>query len=262
MFDPGIGIGFDSGTFAITYEDDVFGPPNEIRTLDSIRASLVDQDAKGPEKLYAIAMDVGRLQDQKTLTDAMLLLGVVAYNAGTIGREPVRSQGHIHAISSHSGWSPPEVFEIWQGTAIIYMQERAEDDPGRCFAVTAGEGDLVVVPPGWAHMVVNGSINEPMVFGAICDRGYEGFEYEAVRAHRGLAYYPIVESGEIRWSRNLAYTAGQLTEKRPGNYRGLLPDGRSNSHTTLYQRAVSDPATLRFVPYPGEADDAWNDFVP
>lgn len=52
-----------------------------------------------------------------------------------------RSQpGHVHRISQHSGWSPPELYEIWQGKAIIYMQEYVDDDPGRCFAVLAEAG--------------------------------------------------------------------------------------------------------------------------
>ena len=34
------------------------------------------------------------------------------------------------ALAPHSGWSPPEVFEIWTGPAIVYAQERAADNPG------------------------------------------------------------------------------------------------------------------------------------
>ena len=35
------------------------------------------------------------------------------------------------------------------------MQERAADDPGRCYAIEAGPGEVVVVPPGWAHATVS-----------------------------------------------------------------------------------------------------------
>ena len=71
-----------------------------------------------------------------------MLFGAVSYAAGSLGDEPVRSQGHVHRISSHSGWSPPEVYEIWTGKAFIYMQEKVADNPGRCFAIEAGPGDL------------------------------------------------------------------------------------------------------------------------
>lgn len=44
----------------------------------------------------------------------------------------------------------PELYEIWQGKAIIYMQEYVDDDPGRCFAVLAGPGEKVLVLPDGA----------------------------------------------------------------------------------------------------------------
>ena len=114
----------------------------EERKLDDIRKSLRDPDCAGPEIVYAIAMDVGKVQHRHQLQQMMLLYGVVTYAKGKLGEEPVRSQGHIHKRSSHSGWSPPEVYEVWRGKAIIYMQEYALDDPGRCFAVYAGPGDV------------------------------------------------------------------------------------------------------------------------
>src|SRR6202167_5312917 len=107
------------------------------------RPGLLDRDGCGTRREWRPAVG------------ANPLFGVVVYASGRLGDEPVRSQGHIHAIAPHCGWSTPEVFEIWEGRAIVYAQESAEDDPGRCFAVTAGPGDKVVVPPGWAHAVIN-----------------------------------------------------------------------------------------------------------
>ncbi len=264
MFNPGIGVRFDSARFAIEYDAGVFGPATEVRTLDSIRTSLSDPTAAGPDKLYAIAMDVGRTEDRELLISSMLLLGVVAYNAGAIGAEPVRSQGHVHVVSRHSGWSPPEVFEIWAGRAIVFMQESAGDDAGRCYAVTAAPGELIIVPPGWPHMVVNADVGRPMVFGAICDRGYEGFDYRAVRAHRGLAFYPVVESKKITWRRNESYASARLIEKSPETYAELLgpPVDTSHGPTPMYRRVVSDPKRFAFVPYPGGAAECWRSFVP
>src|SRR5450432_2870829 len=106
-----------------------------MRRLDAIRPSLRDPDCAGPDPVYGIAMDVGREGDLPALQEKMLLFGALVYAKGTLGDEPVRSQGHVHAIAAHSGWSPPEIFEIWSGTAIVYAQQRAEDDPGRCVAI-------------------------------------------------------------------------------------------------------------------------------
>ena len=98
-----------------------------------------------------------------------------------LGEDPVFGRMECHL--------PEEIFEIWSGSAIIYAQESAGDDPGRCIAVTARAGDQVIVPPGWAHCVINAERNKRTVFGAWCDRQY-GFEYTGVRAHKGLAWFP------------------------------------------------------------------------
>lgn len=263
--DSGLDVVFDETNFTFRYGTGVSGPAPETRYLEDIRASLRDPSSNGPEKLYVIAMDVHAQRDESTLQRSMLLYGIVAYHGGTVGDEPVRSQGHVHARSPHSNASPPEIFEIWRGQATIYMQERTEDDPGRCFAVSAGPGERVIVPPGWGHMVVNAGGDEPMVFGAICDRGYAGFEYESVRAHRGLAFYPVMNrNGRIAWERNGLYVrTADLVEKSPRRYEWLDAGiSRNRAAPALYPHAVEDPDRFRFVPYSNEFAELWRDFEP
>ena len=93
------------------YGADVFGPQVENRLLKDIRKSLSDPDCEGPEVVYAIAMDVGKKIHVELLKERHLLYGVVTYAAGKLGKEPIRSQGHIHWVSKFSHWSTPEVYE-------------------------------------------------------------------------------------------------------------------------------------------------------
>ncbi|MEG6025043.1 glucose-6-phosphate isomerase family protein [Enterobacter hormaechei] len=238
------------------YGEDVTGPMPEIRTLDQIRPSLRNPDCEGPEQVYAIAMDVARLADRPELEKRMLLFGVVTYAAGTLGDEPVRSQGHVHRISQHSGWSPPELYEIWQGKAIIYMQEYVDDDPGRCFAVLAGPGEKVLVPPRWGHATISASPNEPLTFGAWCDREY-GFEYEAVRARKGLAWYPLVQGNHIVWQHNSHYRPGRLQMITPRSYPEF-----GITDAPVYQQFIDDPARFQFISRPDKVAELWNNFHP
>ena len=145
-FNPGFDIIPTVNPMGFKYGADVFGPQVENRYLRDIRGSLSDPQCDGPEIVYSIAMDVGKCKHREMLERMHLLYGVVTYAAGRLGKEPIRSQGHIHWVSKYSGWSTPEVYEIWTGEAIIYMQEYAEDNPGRCFAVYAKAGDVVIVP--------------------------------------------------------------------------------------------------------------------
>lgn len=92
--------------------------------------------------------------DRTDLIDRNLLYGAVTCAAGRLGDEPVRPQGHAHAVSSWCSASTADLYEIWAGTPIILVPESDGDDPGHCFAVQAEPGELVVVPPGWAHTTI------------------------------------------------------------------------------------------------------------
>jgi glucose-6-phosphate isomerase len=247
----------DTG-LAFEYGSGVFGPQPEMRSLDEIRPSLRDPWCSGPDPVYGIAMDIGREADRPLLQQRMLLFGAVVYAAGTLGFEPVRSQGHIHAVAPHCGWSTPEIFEIWSGKAIVYAQQHAEDDPGSCIAVLAQAGDQVVVPPGWAHCVINADPNSCMAFGAWCDRQY-GFDYTGVRAHHGLAWFPtLTNSGAIAWHPNPYYLDSTLEQHGPRPY----PELGLDASRSLYGQFVDNPDSVMFVADPQRAADKWPTFTP
>jgi glucose-6-phosphate isomerase, archaeal len=257
MFDPGFDITPTRNPLGFSYGEDVFGPPVIHRKLDDIRASLRDPKCVGPETVYAIAMDVGRTIHKQVLMDCHLLFGAVTYACGYLGDEPIRSQGHIHAISPPSGMSTPEVYEIWQGEAIIYMQERATDDPGRCYAVHAGPGDVVIVPPWWAHATVSASVTQSLTFGAWCVREY-GYEYSDVRQRKGLTWFPLLKNDTIVWEHNPEYQKSPLIEKEPDSYSWAgLQQG-----VPIYTQFTNNVERFRFVPEPQYVESVWEEFVP
>ncbi|MGH9616433.1 MAG: glucose-6-phosphate isomerase family protein [Acidobacteriaceae bacterium] len=244
--------------FRFEYGPGVVGPVTEFRSLDAIRGSLLDPLCQGPDPVYGIAMDVARESDLPSLQQRMLLYGIVVYAAGRLGQEPVRSQGHVHAIAPHSGWSPPELFEILKGRAIVYAQKTTDLDPGACVAVFANPGDKVVVPPGWAHCVINADPANRMVFGAWCDRQY-GFVYDGVRAHGGLAWFPVLTSDDrIEWRANPTYRTEKLTihAARPYPELDLLPD------CDIYRQFVDNPESLMWISDPARKLSIWSDFLP
>jgi glucose-6-phosphate isomerase len=256
-FYPGFDIKIIENPMGFEYGPGVFGPQPELRSLDAIRKSLLDPGCLGPDPVYAIAMDVGKEKHRTALRQRMLLFGVVTYAKGTLGNEPVRSQGHIHRVSVHSRQSPPELYEIWQGRAVIYMQETARDNPGRCFAVSAGPGETVLVPPGWAHCTISADREHPLTFGAWCDREY-GFEYDEVRAHHGLAWYPVWEEDRLLWRKNPSYTGQELVEKMPEDYTlfGIA------KNLPVYAQFERNPGSVQFVSHPALVREKWINYVP
>lgn len=257
-FNPEIDVRLDPHDLSFHYGDGVFGPTPEMRRLDAIRASLRDPGCSGLDPVYSIAIDVGREKDRADLNRRMLLFGVVAYAAGRLGSEPVRSQGHVHAIAPHCGWSTPELFEIWEGRAIFYTQESATNDLGRCVAVSAGPGEQVVVPPSWAHCVINAEPTHGMAFGAWCDRQY-GFIYDGVRAHGGLAWFPLLtETGEIGCEKNSHYLSSTLRVSAARGY----PELGLRSELPIYRQYRENPEAVQWVSEPGRPEETWKQFEP
>lgn len=257
-FNPGFDIIPTVNPMGFKYGADVFGPQVENRYLRDIRGSLSDPQCDGPEIVYSIAMDVGKCKHREMLERMHLLYGVVTYAAGRLGKEPIRSQGHIHWVSKYSGWSTPEVYEIWTGEAIIYMQEYAEDNPGRCFAVYAKAGDVVIVPPYWAHATISANPDKPLTFGAWCDREY-GFEYDGVRRHKVIAWFPVFnDEGKIEWRANPCYQPSELICKSPAEYPELgIVKGES-----IYRTFEKSPDTFLYVPNPGLKEEVWKNYEP
>lgn len=257
-FDPGFDIRPTISPMGFIYGEGVFGPKVENRHLDDIRKSLFDPACDGPEIVYSIAMDVGKEKHRQLLHEMHLLYGVVTYAAGKLGKEPIRSQGHIHKISPLSLWSTPEVYEIWSGEAVIYMQEYAEDNPGRCFAVYAKPGDVVIVPPYWAHATISANPEQPLTFGAWCDRAY-GFVYDGVRKHKGIAWFPLfTDADKITWQANPEYQTTELICKDAGDYTALgLKD-----NIPIYTQFENCPDTFLFVPRPQLVENRWLHFEP
>lgn len=255
---PGFAIFPTDNPLGFQYGKGVFGPDVENRTLDSIRQNLRNPNCDGPDIVYAIAMDVGNEKDRAEIEKRNLLFGAVTYAKGKLGKEPVRSQGHIHAISPSCGMSTCEVYEIWKGEAYIYMQETAKDNPGRCFAVHAKPGDVVIVPPGWAHATIVADIHQNLSFGAWCVRDY-GFDYQDVRAHRGIAWFPIVdEEGKVQFIENRLYQKSCLIVKEPREYTEFLIE----KGVPIYQQFEEDPDRFLFVSKPNTAKEKWLNFIP
>jgi glucose-6-phosphate isomerase, archaeal len=254
--DPGLDLTWTTGPMGFNYGPGVFGPEPELRTLDAIRPSLRDPNCVGPDPVYAIAMDVGTRETRDDLIARSLLFGVVTYAAGSLGDEPVRSQGHVHAVSESCGSSTPELYEIWSGRAVVLMQEFAADDPGRCFAVGAGPGERIVVPPGWAHATISADPSQPLTFGAWCVRDF-GFDYTGVRAHGGLAWFPRLVASGIAWEPNPAYPVRrELDTHGARDY----PELGIESDVPVWKQYTQDPERFMWVPQP--ARHSWEGFTP
>lgn len=250
-------IAVDVTTLEFNYGEDVYGPKTEKRKLDDIRKSLSNPNVDGPEYVYAVAMDVAKNIHKDDLQKRNLLYGAMIFCKGVIGNEPVRSQGHVHAISKSCNASTCEVYEIWSGEAYIYMQEFAKENPGRCYAIHANVGDVVVVPPNWVHATINANPAQEMLFGAWCVRDY-GFDYDDIRTLGGIAFFPIAKKDGIVFERNVQYRTNDIIIKKARTY----PEFMIEPNVPIYEQYEKNPDLFKFVANPEVTKTIWDTFIP
>ena len=85
-----------------------------------------------------------------------------------------------------------------------------------------------------------------------------GFDYNDVRAHKGIAWFPQVEQGRTGWVANPAYEPSELVVRRPRVYTefGLVQG------VPIYQQFVDNPDLFLFVSKPDTAKELWEGFEP
>lgn len=253
--ETGMNLTADVTSLEFIYGEGTSGPITEKRKLDDIRGSLSDPNVSGPDVVYAVEMDVEKEKDRVDLQRRNLLYGAMIFEKGCVGEEPVRSQGHVHAVSASCNASTCEVYEIWSGEAYIYMQENTQDDPGRCLAVHAKKGEVVVVPPGWAHCTINADPSQAMLFGAWCVRDY-GFDYTGIRAHKGVAYFPKLKNQKIDFEKNPNYAASTLELMEAMEY----PQFHLKKGIPIYTQYEENPELFNFVTNPQLYAELWDEF--
>ena len=149
--------------------------------------------------------------------------------------------------------------QAWKGYGGLrdYLNQLRGDIPGRCFAVEAGPGEVVLVPPGWAHCTISVDSSQPLAFGAWCVREY-GFAYEGVRSHGGLAYFPIWREDQLEFVKNPRYGESQFIHKSPRKYKEFpIQEG-----VPIYTQFKQPTRKFRFILHPVEYESLWQEFIP
>lgn len=245
----GLDLQLDPAHLTLQFGPGIAHPAAEIRTLDQVLPMLEDTGSRGPEHLYTIYMDVCRGEDYLELCRQGLLYGTVIYNHGTVGRERLRSQSHIHSEKPGTGLRYSEVYEFWTGRGYVFLQKESAPVVTRAYLVRVQAGDKLVIPFGWAHLVVTDG-EEVLSFGAWCARA-NTLEYAQLRALGGPCYY-FLGDGTLqpnpRYSRVPEVTR---VAARDLPSLGIPPD------RPIYASWQEDPALYRFMAEPEILGDIW-----
>ena len=91
------------------------------------------------------------------------------------------------------------------------------------------------------------------------NRFYSDTNYTEIRAHHGLAWFPLIDSsGKIRWEANPNYLSSTLRSGRAREYTelGLV------SETPIYSHLCSNPRAIQWVSDPASMGSLWQHFEP
>jgi len=166
-----------------------------------------------------------------------LTFGLVLLPPMKAGVEFVKTHGHYHSCMPGSQIAYPEVYTHYYGELYLLMQRREQgravelDD---CVLYRMVPGQSIMVPPGYAHILINPSLGPALMGGLYSFDSIH--DYAPIRAAAGGAYYFIEEAG---------------LEK-------FLPNRRYTRNPPL--RLISDLAGTRFTP-PDDSQPLWHSFV-
>ncbi|NYY79802.1 glucose-6-phosphate isomerase [Raoultella planticola] len=184
----------------------------------------------------------------------MLLFGVVTYAAGRLGKN--RFAVRDMSIASASTAAGRRRSCMKSGRESHYLHARVRGGRPRtllCGHRRAGRKGTGTARLG--HATISASRDEPLTFGAWCDREY-GFEYDAVRARKGLARYPRCRMNRL--------SGCIIRTIFPGGCR-LLPRQYTEFGITsapVYQQFIDDPARFQFISRPDKTAELWRNFHP
>lgn len=246
----GFDVRLDPRALTLTFGPGITTAPVKIRRLDEVRSLLRDPHASGPEHLYTIYMDVSIPGRAEALRAHGLGYGAVVYNHGALGREALRSQGHLHSAPASTGVAYSEIYEFWQGRGLVYMQDTATAEVTDVVVVEVGRGDKVVIPPGWVHATVNLG-DSPMVFGAVYALEAQ-LLYDPLRRLQGTAHY-VLADGTLE--PNPRYRRVPSARRQPPHT--LAAQGLEHGRPAL----DGDVSRLDFVSRPEKYPDLWASLV-
>ncbi len=172
----------------------------QARRMAQMEAVLLEPHARpSDDELYWI----GRLHDdacpEPVLARAHLAFAFVLVPPLKVGREYAKTQGHYHPAMPGSRMSYPEVYTHYYGRLYLLMQRREAGQAAHlddCVLIDLQPGQSIMVPPGYAHILINPSNQPALMAGLYCPDFTAN--YAPIRNLAGAAYYLVDEDGHER----------------------------------------------------------------
>ncbi|HZS92366.1 MAG TPA: glucose-6-phosphate isomerase family protein [Chloroflexota bacterium] len=199
------------------------------------------------EPLYSMINGVYHTGDLAMASRSPLRYELTVLPPRRLGREYVKTLGHIHSPAPSGALTYAEVYEVLLGRAhfLFFRMHPDGEEVEEMVVVEAGPGDRVVVPPGYHHLSVNPG-DEAMIFSDLIDRS-AATDYSLLRARGGAPYVCVATATGPRYEPNPRY--GSAPAPRHVRARDL-PGHELLPRIPLYRMALDAPGALAFLSDP------------
>ena len=256
----GLDATLDAPHLLLRWGPDVVPPPapdaRRVRDLAAVLkngGAALDPDAPA----YTVYRNVSTAEAAPEIARRGLLYVAVVLRGEPLGRERARSRGHVNSHAAGTDTVFPEVVEVWQGRALLYLQAGAVPEPPDVAVVELAPGDKAVVPPGWASLVVNiGEAGAPLVYGSWRARDCEP-QYGALEALGGMAHFVLLDSAS---SGGYAFGPNPRYRAAPAPRRIATQDHTAfglTRGTPMFTAFRGNPDAFRFMTRPQDYAQTW-----
>lgn len=214
----GLAITLDSENLTLNFSDDVAVGRVSHRTFEEMRKFIREPGAKPSyDPIYTVWRQVSKKIDPEAIEKAGLRYDLTLIPTGKFisdsHAEFFRTAGHYHKTEL------PEVYEVLHGRAYLIIQRPSRSDFSRIeeiYAIEAGVGEKIVIPPGFGHISVN-PYEQPLLLANLISQTVE-YDYQPFSERRGAGYWvmegPTAETIEFEPNNNYA-SVPELKKLRP-----------------------------------------------
>jgi glucose-6-phosphate isomerase len=223
----------------------------DVRKLHDMEDVLFDKEwFEGTETrnkdMYYMFRDLAKSDaDLQTIKTNHLRYDITVIPPGMLGSEFIKTVGHYHPQVPGTDLSYPEIYQVLEGSATYILQKvehNNEDNVLDVAVITAGKGDLVLVPPGYGHVTINASDTTLEMANWVC-RDFSSV-YEPIKRLSGASYF-LLKEGFVKNPLYRNIPSIRYLEPLSSDDLGLKSDGN------MYD-LVLDIEKLRFLVSPQE----------
>jgi glucose-6-phosphate isomerase len=220
-------------------------PELEIKSYKKYRTFFKSSELDKNKKMYYIYRNSCLKKDLSVFQRNGLRYDITAILPGNVGREPIRTIGHVHKSLAKIG-QPTEIYQVLYGMALFILHETKTNI---IYRIERKAGQKIVIPGNCAHITVNRSNSKPLIIANIFVNKKDVSDYGFFKKTNGPAWYPIRKNSSIVFEKNPE--VDKKVKLAPLSKKCSLPKWISQT-MPLYKEFVNRPDKFIFLSRPNK----------